>query len=186
VIPFTVRKAYKQKALLTHPDRLPQGATPEQKAISEERFRKVSLHCLVRCETHLYNVLLQVNNAYEVLIDSKKREVFSAFYSDYLQFFTLAKRGMMFMAFGPHRRNLLRHTGRPTRSMDLTTAEGPLAAKPSRTPSSIALPSVASISQIRLPFSIKSLKVLHLQGHLAVTIHSLVNLPILSIECTLT
>lgn len=186
MIPFTVRKAYKQKALLTHPDRLPQGATPEQKAISEERFRKVSLHCLVRCETHLYNVLLQVNNAYEVLIDSKKREVFSAFYSDYLQFFTLAKRGMMFMAFGPHRRNLLRHTGRPTRSMDLTTAEGPLAAKPSRTPSSIALPSVASISQIRLPFSIKSLKVLHLQGHLAVTIHSLVNLPILSIECTLT
>jgi len=53
--PEQVRKAYKKKALLTHPDRLPQGATAEQKTISEEKFRKV-------------------NNAYEVLIDPKKRQ----------------------------------------------------------------------------------------------------------------
>jgi DnaJ family protein B protein 6 len=53
--PEQVRKAYRKKALLTHPDRLPQGSTAEQKAISEEQFRKV-------------------NNAYEVLIDPKKRQ----------------------------------------------------------------------------------------------------------------
>jgi DnaJ family protein B protein 6 len=37
----TVRKAYKKKALQTHPDRLPPGATAEDKAKSEELFRKV-------------------------------------------------------------------------------------------------------------------------------------------------
>ncbi|PPQ62911.1 hypothetical protein CVT24_006309 [Panaeolus cyanescens] len=50
-----IRKAYKKKALLTHPDRLPPNATPEQKAASEEMFRKV-------------------NNAYEVLSDPEKRK----------------------------------------------------------------------------------------------------------------
>ena len=39
-----VRKAYKKKALETHPDRLPRDATPEQKAESEEMFRKVRLY----------------------------------------------------------------------------------------------------------------------------------------------
>jgi len=37
----TVRKAYRRKALETHPDRLPQGASPAEKAVAEERFRKV-------------------------------------------------------------------------------------------------------------------------------------------------
>lgn len=37
-----VRKAYRKKALLTHPDRLPQGATDDQRAISQEQFRKVN------------------------------------------------------------------------------------------------------------------------------------------------
>lgn len=36
-----VRKAYRRKALETHPDRLPQNASAAQKAASEERFRKV-------------------------------------------------------------------------------------------------------------------------------------------------
>jgi DnaJ homolog subfamily B member 6 len=36
-----VRKAYKKKALETHPDRLPLGATPDQKTASEDKFRKV-------------------------------------------------------------------------------------------------------------------------------------------------
>jgi DnaJ-class molecular chaperone len=36
-----VRKAYKKKALETHPDRLPLGATPDQKTDSEDKFRKV-------------------------------------------------------------------------------------------------------------------------------------------------
>ncbi|KAF9531735.1 hypothetical protein CPB83DRAFT_848640 [Crepidotus variabilis] len=52
-----VRKAYKKKALLTHPDRLPQGATAEDKAASEEKFRRV-------------------NNAYEVLSDANKRKTY--------------------------------------------------------------------------------------------------------------
>ena len=36
-----IRKAYKKKALKTHPDRLPQGATAQEKAKAEEEFRKV-------------------------------------------------------------------------------------------------------------------------------------------------
>ena len=38
VVP-SVRKAYKKRALQTHPDRVP----PEQKTIAEEEFRKVRL-----------------------------------------------------------------------------------------------------------------------------------------------
>ncbi|KAI0305854.1 DnaJ domain-containing protein [Multifurca ochricompacta] len=45
-----IRKAYKKRALQTHPDRAP----PEQKTTAEDEFRKV-------------------NNAYEVLIDTAKR-----------------------------------------------------------------------------------------------------------------
>jgi DnaJ family protein B protein 6 len=41
ILTFLVRKAYKRKALQTHPDRLPQGSTPEDKANSEEQFRLV-------------------------------------------------------------------------------------------------------------------------------------------------
>ncbi|KAF8889378.1 hypothetical protein BD779DRAFT_1439269 [Infundibulicybe gibba] len=52
-----VRKAYKKKALQTHPDRLPVGSTPEEKAASEEKFR-------------------MVNNAYEVLNDPKSRRAY--------------------------------------------------------------------------------------------------------------
>ena len=37
-----VRKAYKKKALQTHPDRLPPGASAADKANAEEQFRKVS------------------------------------------------------------------------------------------------------------------------------------------------
>ncbi|KAF9245300.1 DnaJ domain-containing protein [Melanogaster broomeanus] len=52
-----IRKAYRRKALETHPDRLPQGATAGEKAASEEMFRKV-------------------NNAYEVLSDLQKRQAY--------------------------------------------------------------------------------------------------------------
>ncbi|KAH7929120.1 DnaJ-domain-containing protein [Leucogyrophana mollusca] len=52
-----VRKAYKKKALETHPDRLPPGASAAEKSASEELFRKV-------------------NNAYEVLSDPQKRRVY--------------------------------------------------------------------------------------------------------------
>jgi len=54
-LPEQVRRAYKKRALETHPDRLPPGATPDQKTASEDKFRKV-------------------NNAYEVLSDPKKRK----------------------------------------------------------------------------------------------------------------
>ncbi|CAL1714784.1 unnamed protein product [Somion occarium] len=52
-----IRKAYKKRALETHPDRLPQGATTEEKASAEEQFRLV-------------------NNAYEVLNDPRNRELY--------------------------------------------------------------------------------------------------------------
>lgn len=55
--PDQIRKAYRRKALETHPDRLPQGASPEQKSASEEMFRKV-------------------NNAYEVLSNPDNRKAY--------------------------------------------------------------------------------------------------------------
>ncbi|KDQ61568.1 hypothetical protein JAAARDRAFT_31025 [Jaapia argillacea MUCL 33604] len=55
-----IRKAYKKAALKTHPDRLPQGITPEQKAEAEEKFRVV-------------------NNAYEVLSDPENRKIFDMY-----------------------------------------------------------------------------------------------------------
>ncbi|KAG1907695.1 uncharacterized protein F5891DRAFT_996605 [Suillus fuscotomentosus] len=58
--PDQIRKAYRKKALETHPDRLPQGATPAQKSASEEMFRKV-------------------NNAYEVLSDPENRKTYDQY-----------------------------------------------------------------------------------------------------------
>ncbi|KAH0836588.1 hypothetical protein J3R83DRAFT_8288 [Lanmaoa asiatica] len=52
-----VRRAYRRKALETHPDRLPQGASPAEKSASEDLFRKV-------------------NNAYEVLSDPQSRAAY--------------------------------------------------------------------------------------------------------------
>ncbi|KAF8637658.1 hypothetical protein AX17_002726 [Amanita inopinata Kibby_2008] len=52
-----IRRAYKKKALQTHPDRLPQGASADDKKLSEEQFRLV-------------------NNAYEILSDSQKRKIY--------------------------------------------------------------------------------------------------------------
>ena len=73
----TVRKAYKKKALKTHPDRLPAGASDEDKSAAAEEFRIVSYspqhH---RSLTVLLSVVpMQVNNAYEVLCDPEKRRV---------------------------------------------------------------------------------------------------------------
>lgn len=39
----TVRKAYRKRALQTHPDRLPQGSTSDQKSAAEEQFRQGEL-----------------------------------------------------------------------------------------------------------------------------------------------
>lgn len=51
-----VRRAYRKKALQTHPDRLPQNVSLADKATAEEHFRRV-------------------NNAYEVLNNSENRKV---------------------------------------------------------------------------------------------------------------
>ncbi|KAH6916015.1 hypothetical protein BKA70DRAFT_476568 [Coprinopsis sp. MPI-PUGE-AT-0042] len=50
-----IRKAYKKRALKTHPDRLGPTVTPEEKKSAEEQFR-------------------QVNQAYEILTDAEKRK----------------------------------------------------------------------------------------------------------------
>ncbi|KAG6891260.1 hypothetical protein C0995_008512 [Termitomyces sp. Mi166 len=55
--PEEVRKAYKKKALETHPDRLGPGVSSADKAHHEELFRKV-------------------NNAYEVLRDPQNRRIY--------------------------------------------------------------------------------------------------------------
>jgi DnaJ family protein B protein 6 len=53
VLTCAVRRAYKKRALKTHPDRAP----PERKQIADDEFRKV-------------------NAAYEVLIDEEKRSLY--------------------------------------------------------------------------------------------------------------
>ncbi|PFH51951.1 hypothetical protein AMATHDRAFT_46730 [Amanita thiersii Skay4041] len=58
--PEEIRRAYKKKALQTHPDRLPINATEDDKKNSEEQFRKV-------------------NNAYEILSDAQKRKLYDRF-----------------------------------------------------------------------------------------------------------
>lgn len=55
-LPRTVRKAYRKKALQTHPDRLPQNVSAADKEAAEEQFRLV-------------------NNAYEVLNNPENRKV---------------------------------------------------------------------------------------------------------------
>ncbi|TCD67591.1 hypothetical protein EIP91_012221 [Steccherinum ochraceum] len=55
--PEDIRKAYRKLALQTHPDRLPQNTSEADREIATEKFRKV-------------------NNAYEVLNDSKNRELY--------------------------------------------------------------------------------------------------------------
>ncbi|KAG0709182.1 hypothetical protein DFH29DRAFT_218291 [Suillus ampliporus] len=55
-----IRKAYRRKALETHPDRLPQGASPADKSLSEEMFRNV-------------------NNAYEILSDPETRRAYDQY-----------------------------------------------------------------------------------------------------------
>ncbi|KAG8220874.1 hypothetical protein J3R82DRAFT_2371 [Butyriboletus roseoflavus] len=71
-----VRKAYRRKALETHPDRLPQGASAADKSTSEDLFRKVCTH--PRCPTIYCSSMprRQVNNAYEVLSDSQSRAIY--------------------------------------------------------------------------------------------------------------
>ncbi|KAJ7113692.1 hypothetical protein C8R43DRAFT_130448 [Mycena crocata] len=55
--PDQIRRAYKAKALETHPDRLPAGFTPSQKQDAEDRFRKVA-------------------NAYEVLKEPESKRLY--------------------------------------------------------------------------------------------------------------
>ncbi|KAI0819689.1 hypothetical protein BC628DRAFT_1401618 [Trametes gibbosa] len=52
-----IRKAYRRRALQTHPDRLPQNATAAEKKAAEEQFR-------------------MVNNAYEVLNNEENRKLY--------------------------------------------------------------------------------------------------------------
>ncbi|KAJ3732042.1 hypothetical protein DFJ43DRAFT_1075274 [Lentinula guzmanii] len=58
--PEEIRKAYKKRALQTHPDRLPANYTPAEKTAAEDKFRKV-------------------NNAYEILKDPEKRQSYDRY-----------------------------------------------------------------------------------------------------------
>ncbi|KAF9820629.1 hypothetical protein IEO21_01332 [Rhodonia placenta] len=58
--PEEIRKAYKRRALKTHPDKVPLNLTVEQKAAAAEEFRKIG-------------------NAYEVLNDEEKRKVYDRY-----------------------------------------------------------------------------------------------------------
>ncbi|EMD38946.1 hypothetical protein CERSUDRAFT_81740 [Gelatoporia subvermispora B] len=58
--PEEIRKAYRKRALQTHPDRIPPTATPDEKKAAEEQFRKV-------------------NNAYEVLTDDSNRKLYDRY-----------------------------------------------------------------------------------------------------------
>jgi len=55
--PEEVRKAYKQKALETHPDKLEQGANEEEKQSAEARFH-------------------EIHNAFEILNNPQKRRAY--------------------------------------------------------------------------------------------------------------
>ncbi|KAF5352881.1 hypothetical protein D9757_012103 [Collybiopsis confluens] len=55
--PEDIRKAYRRRALQTHPDRLPPNSTAAAKASAEDQFRKI-------------------NNAYEILKDDQKRRAY--------------------------------------------------------------------------------------------------------------
>ncbi|GJE91051.1 DnaJ-domain-containing protein [Phanerochaete sordida] len=55
-----IRKAYKKKALATHPDRLPPGVSDEEREKANERFRLV-------------------NNAYEVLTNTENRKAYDQY-----------------------------------------------------------------------------------------------------------
>ncbi|KIJ55682.1 hypothetical protein M422DRAFT_24233 [Sphaerobolus stellatus SS14] len=58
--PEEIKKAYKKRALQTHPDRLPQGHSAADKQVAEEEFRKV-------------------NNAYEVLMNPDNRKAYDLY-----------------------------------------------------------------------------------------------------------
>ncbi|CCL99671.1 uncharacterized protein FIBRA_01692 [Fibroporia radiculosa] len=58
--PEDIRKAYRRRALQTHPDRLPPNISATDKAVAEEEFRKV-------------------NNAYEVLNDEQNRKLYDRY-----------------------------------------------------------------------------------------------------------
>lgn len=57
----------------THPDRLPQGASPAEKSASEGMFRKVCTHPRCLAIYRSPEPRPQVNNAYEVLCDPQSR-----------------------------------------------------------------------------------------------------------------
>ncbi|KAI0091714.1 hypothetical protein BDY19DRAFT_904326 [Irpex rosettiformis] len=61
-----IRKAYRKRALTTHPDRLPQGVSEAERERANEEFRLV----------FAIFVLSLVNNAYEVLNDPNNRKLY--------------------------------------------------------------------------------------------------------------
>ncbi|KAJ7576893.1 hypothetical protein C8J56DRAFT_1061608 [Mycena floridula] len=67
-----VRKAYKHKALETHPDKLDPGASEEQKYEAEARFREVKS----LLSTSGLSDILQVHEAFLVLSDHHQRQAY--------------------------------------------------------------------------------------------------------------
>lgn len=164
----TVRKAYKKRALQTHPDRLPQGATAADKSDSDEKFRRVRQLSFLCSNALTY---LQVNNAYEVLSDPAKRKASAAHSISAVT--NLTYRSMICSASGPLQKKSVSPLERPAEAIKETIALiTPLEAKPSLTPST---PITITHSQplnslIHSPCSTLSSKVHHSKLGLALAI----------------
>jgi len=81
--PYLVRRAYRRKALETHPDKLDAQANHEEKLYTEDQFRMVrmyAIHSTIRNSEHVR----QVCEAFEILGDPQKRQVSSTLCKIYL------------------------------------------------------------------------------------------------------
>lgn len=78
-LPRAVRKAYRKRALETHPDKLEPNASDKEKQEAERQFHRVSITVFGVPFSSRFSaasdVTLQVHEAFEILSDTIKRKV---------------------------------------------------------------------------------------------------------------